>query len=175
MDCREGPYIGCLHAPVPHWVLIHVYHLPLPPSPLCPPMPPTSPCHLPSACAVCLHAHAARLHAHAACLCTHAVMDHYPTLHVLPKPSLHLQQLSPFPNLLDQPPSHLGHQPTSHSLSYDSHMFLLSFLLDTLNSPCLNFGLQPLTLTLVSHSQLSDSIPDSCIVADTVGTPQLDL
>ena len=25
---EAGPYFGCLHAPVPHWVLIHIYRLP---------------------------------------------------------------------------------------------------------------------------------------------------
>ena len=39
------------------------------------------------------------------------------TLHVLLKPCLHLQQFGPLPNLLDQPPTHLGHQPASNSLS----------------------------------------------------------
>ena len=48
-------------------------------------------------------------------------------------------------------------------------------LLDTLNSPCLHFDLQPSALTSASCTQLLDSIPDSCIVADMVGTPQLDL
>ena len=61
----------------------------------------------------------------------------------------------------------------------DSHMKLICSyylsLLDTLNSPCLHFDLWPSTLTSASCSQLSDSIPDSHIVADTVGTPQLDL
>ena len=39
------------------------------------------------------------------------------TLHGLLKPCLHLQQLNSFLNLLDWPLTHLGHQPTSHSLS----------------------------------------------------------
>ena len=41
-----------------------------------------------------------------------------PTLHVLLKPHLHLHWLNPFLNLLDQPLTHLGHQSTSHSLSW---------------------------------------------------------
>ena len=61
----------------------------------------------------------------------------------------------------------------------DSHMFLVYFycltLLDTLNPPCLHFELQPLSLTSALHTWLLDSISGSCIVADTVGTPQLDL
>ena len=45
------------------------------------------------------------------------VMVHPLTLHVLPKPHLPLWQLGLFPNLSDQPPTPLGHWPTSHSLS----------------------------------------------------------
>ena len=61
----------------------------------------------------------------------------------------------------------------SHRLSYVS---IYPSLLDTLNSPCLHFDPRPSSLTLVSHTELLDSISDSCIVADTtVGTPQLAL
>ena len=93
------------------------------------------------------------------------------TLHVLLKPRLHLWQLSPFPNLSDQPLTHLGHQPTSHSLSQTLVCSYYLSLPDTLNPPCLHFSLWPSTLTSAWHSWLSDSIPDNyyCyIVADTV-------
>ena len=102
-------------------------------------------------------------------------MVHPLALHDLPKPHLHLQQLNLSPKLLDWPPTPLGHQPTSHSLSQTLICLYYLSLLDTLNSPCLHFDPQPLSLTPVSHTQLSDSVPDSCIVADTMGTPQLDL
>ena len=46
------------------------------------------------------------------------VIVHPLTLHDLPKLRHHLQQLGLFPNLSDQPPTHLGRQPTSHSLSW---------------------------------------------------------
>ena len=62
----------------------------------------------------------------------------------------------------------------------DSCIFLLflylSYLILSISElPCLHFNLWPLILPSASCSQLSDSIPDSYIVADTVGTPQLDL
>ena len=57
-------------------------------------------------------------------------------LHDLPKPHLHLQQLDPFPMLLDWPPTQPGHQPTSHSLSQTLVCFCYLSLLDSLNSPC---------------------------------------
>ena len=81
----------------------------------------------------------------------------------------------PFPTLSDQPPTQLGRRPTSHSLSQTLICFCYLSSLDTLDSPCLHFDPQPPSLTLVSCTQLSDSISDSYIVADTVGTPQLDL
>ena len=78
--------------------------------------------------------------------------------------------------LTSDPPELLAY--FSFSLT-DSHMTLVSFyylsLLDTLNPPCLHFKPQPLPLTLALRTQLSDSISDSCIIADMVGTPQLDL
>ena len=46
-----------------------------------------------------------------------AVMVRLPTLHVLPNPCL-LLWLGPFPNLSDRPLTHLGHRPTSLSLSW---------------------------------------------------------
>ena len=98
----------------------------------------------------------------------HTVMVHPPTLHVLLKPHLLLLQLSLFPNLLDWPLNHLGCQPTSHFLSQTLVCSYYLSLLDTLNFPCLHFNLQSLTLTSASHSQLLVSIPDSCIVVDTV-------
>ena len=70
------------------------------------------------------------------------------TLHVLLKPCLYLQQLNPFLNLLDQPLTHLGLQPTSHSLSQTLVCSYYLSLLDTLNFPYLHFDPQPLTLTL---------------------------
>ena len=97
------------------------------------------------------------------------------TLHVPVKPHLYLWQLSPFLNLLDWPLTHLGHWPTSHSLSWTLTCSCYLSLLDTLDSPCLYFGLWPSTLTLALWSWLLDSVPDSYIVADIVGTPQLDL
>ena len=62
-----------------------------------------------------------------------------------------------------------------HSLSQTLVCSYHPSLLDTLNFPCLPFNLQPSTLLLALCSQLSDSVPDSYVVADTVGTPQLDL
>ena len=100
------------------------------------------------------------------------VMVRPPVLHIPPKPSLHLQQLNPFPTLLDWPPTQLGHWSASHSLSRTLVCFYYPSLLDTLNSPCLHFDPQPSSLTLVLRTQLSDSVSDSCLVADT---PQLDL
>ena len=81
-------------------------------------------------------------------------------------------RFDPFPTLSDRPPTQLGHRPTSHSLPWTLVCSYYLSLCDTLDSPCLNFDLWPLSLT---QSQLSDSVSDSCIVADTVGTPQLDL
>ena len=101
-------------------------------------------------------------------------MVHSLTLHVLLKPHLHFQQLGPFPNLSDWPLTHLGCWPT---LILSCMTLVCSYYLslhDTLDSPCLHFGLQPSTLSLASCSQISDSIPDS-LVADTMGAPQLDL
>ena len=103
------------------------------------------------------------------------VMVHPPVLHVPPKLCLCLQRLDPFPMLSDQPLIQLGHWSTSHSLSQTLICFYYPSLLDTLNSPCLHFDPRPSSPTSVSHTQLSDSVSDSCIVADTVGTPQLDL
>ena len=95
--------------------------------------------------------------------------------HVLPKPCLHLWWLDLFPMLSDWPLTQLGHQPTSHSLSQTPICFCDLSLLDTLDSPCLHFNSWPSYLTSVLCTPLSDSISDSCIVADMVGTPQLDL
>ena len=75
-------------------------------------------------------------------------MVHPPTLHVLPKPHPLLQWLGAFPNLLDWPPTPLGCQPTSHPLSQTLICSYYLSLLDTLDSPCLHFGLWPSTLTL---------------------------
>ena len=96
-------------------------------------------------------------------------------LHVPPKPCLHLRQLNSFLTLSDRPPTQLGRQSTSHSLLRTLVCFYYPSLLDTLDSLCLHFDPQPLSLTLVSHTQLSDSISDSYIVANMVGAPQLDL
>ena len=90
-----------------------------------------------------------------------AVMVHPLTLHVPPKPCLHLQQLVLFLNLSDQPLTHLGLWPMSHSLSWTLVCSYYLSLLDILNSPCLPFDLQPSALPLASCPQLLDSISDS--------------
>ena len=69
----------------------------------------------------------------------------------------------------------MGLWPTSHSLSWTLICSYYLSLLDTLDFPCLPFNLWPLALPLASCSWLLDSIPDSYIVADTVGTLLLDL
>ena len=69
------------------------------------------------------------------------------TLYDLPKPRTHLQQLGPFPNLVDRPLTYLSCQPTSHSLSLTLICSHYPSLLDILNPPCLYFDLQPSTLT----------------------------
>ena len=56
------------------------------------------------------------------------------TLHAFLKPCLHLRWLGLFLNLSDQPPTHLGYQPTSHSLSQTLICSYYLSLLDTLNS-----------------------------------------
>ena len=60
-------------------------------------------------------------------------------LHDLLKPHLHLQQLNLFPTLSDWPPTQLGHQPPTHSLSQTLVCFYYLSLLDTLDYPCLHF------------------------------------
>ena len=59
----------------------------------------------------------------------------------------------------------------------NSHMFpfLFLFLLDALNPPYLHFDLQASILTSVMYPQFRTLSLTSYIVADTVGTPQLDL
>ena len=64
----------------------------------------------------------------------------------------------------------LGQRPASHSLSWTLVCFYYPSSPDTLDSPCLHFNPWPSSLTSVSHTQLLDSVSDSCIVADTVGT-----
>ena len=98
-----------------------------------------------------------------------------PNPHVPPKPRLHLQRLDLLLTLSDWPLTELGHRSTSHSLSQTLVCFYYPSLLGTLNSPCLHFNPWPLSLTSVLHTQLLDSVSDSCIVADMVGTPQLNL
>ena len=98
-----------------------------------------------------------------------------PVPHVPPKPRLHLQWLDPFLTLSDWPLTQLRHRSVSHSLLQTLVCFYYPSLLDTLNSPCLHFDPQPLSLTSVLCTRLSDSITDSYIVADMMGTPQLDL
>ena len=90
--------------------------------------------------------------------------------HVPLKPCLHLQRLDLFLTLSDWPLAQLGHQSTSHSLSRTLIRFYFPPLLDTLDSPCLHFDPRPSSLTSVLHTRLSDSVSDSCIVADMVGT-----
>ena len=89
--------------------------------------------------------------------------------------AINLQWLDQSPTLSDQPPTHLGHWPTPHSLSQTLVFFYYPSLLDTLDPPCLHFKPWPLSLTSTSHTWLLDSVSDSCIVADMVGTPQIDL
>ena len=91
------------------------------------------------------------------------------------KPHLLLWQLDSFPMLSDWPPTQLGHWSASHSLLQTLVCFSYPSLLDTLNSPCLHFNPWPSSLTSVLRTRLSDSVSDSYIVADMVGTPQLDL
>ena len=91
------------------------------------------------------------------------------------KPRLCLQWLDSFLMLSDRPPTQLGHWSTSHSLLWTLICFYYPSLLDTLASPCLHFNPQPSSLTLVLRTRLLDSVSDSYIVADMVGTHQLDL
>ena len=80
-------------------------------------------------------------------------------------PVLHIPPMAqPISDASDRPPTPLGCQSTSHSLSWTLVCFYYPSLLDTLDYPCLHFD-----------PRLSDSVSDSYIVADTVGTPQLDL
>ena len=92
------------------------------------------------------------------------------TPHVLPKPHLYPRRLSPFLNLLDQPPTHLGHLPTSYSLSWTLVCFLFSSLPDTLDPPCLHFNPRPSILTSVTCPRFQTPSLTSYIVADMVGT-----
>ena len=72
--------------------------------------------------------------------------------HVPLKPHLHLRQLNLFPTLLDWPPTQLGRQSTSHSLSQTLVCFYYPSLLGTLDSPCLHFDPRPSSLTSVLHT-----------------------
>ena len=64
--------------------------------------------------------------------------------------SLHLQWLNSFPMLSDRPLTQLGRWSTSHSLLRTLTCFYYPSLLDTLDSPCLHFDPQPLSLISVS-------------------------
>ena len=104
-------------------------------------------------------------YAHGSCMNGHGLSPDSPE--VLPPP-LMAQSIS------EHFRSHLDCWPTSHSLSWTLICSYYLSLLDTLDSPCLHFDPQPSTLTSASHPRLSDSVPDNCIVAEMVGTPQLD-
>ena len=63
------------------------------------------------------------------------VMVYPPVLHVPLDPRSHLRWPDPFPTLSDRPPTPLGRQSASHSLSQTLVCFYYPSLLDTLNSP----------------------------------------
>ena len=63
------------------------------------------------------------------------VMVCSPILHIAPNPHSHLRWVNPFPTLSDRPPTPLGHQPASHSLSRTHVCFYHPSLLDILDSP----------------------------------------
>ena len=64
--------------------------------------------------------------------------------------------------------------PTSHSLSQTLVCFYYLSLLDTLDSPCLHFDPQPLSLTSVLHTRLSDSVSDRAQHESIRGSPVLE-